>query len=69
MSTPDDSIRDDLQRRAEELFHDAVDLPPAQRAEFIDRRCGEDRVLSDSVRRLLDAFEKIDGFLEQTPIE
>ena len=69
MTPPDDSIRDDRRRRAEKLFQEAVDLSPDERTEFIDRRCGEDRPLRESVRRLLVAFEKIDDFLVRTPIE
>lgn len=50
--------------RLEELFHAALDLPPADRAEFLDRRCAGDRALRDEVDSLLAASTDADDFLE-----
>jgi serine/threonine protein kinase/WD40 repeat protein len=61
-------MQDDLLRRAEQLFQEAVELPREARENFLERHCGEDRPLHDLARRLLDAHESMGDFLEGTPI-
>jgi tetratricopeptide (TPR) repeat protein len=39
--------------RVEDLFYAAVDLPPEQRAAFLDEQCGDDAGLRAAVERLL----------------
>lgn len=48
---------DDLWLRADRLFDEALDLPPGQRASFLDRTCGGDTQLRGLVERLLNAAE------------
>jgi serine/threonine protein kinase len=48
---------DDLWLRADRLFDEALDLPPSQRASFLDRACGGDTQLRGLVERLLNASE------------
>jgi serine/threonine protein kinase len=47
----------DLWQRADGIFDEALDLPPAQRAAFLDRACGGDSQLRALVERLLNAAE------------
>jgi serine/threonine-protein kinase len=47
----------DLWQRADGIFDEALDLPPAQRAAFLDRACGGDAQLRALVERLLNAAE------------
>ncbi|HEX6886333.1 MAG TPA: serine/threonine-protein kinase [Planctomycetota bacterium] len=41
-------------REVETLFHEALDLPPAERAALLARRCGRDTALRAAVQALLD---------------
>lgn len=45
--------KDDLWSRADGIFDEALDLPPGERAAFLDRACGEDGELRALVGRLL----------------
>ncbi len=40
-------------KRVEELFNAALDLPAERRDAFLDRACGPDRTLLETVLRLL----------------
>ncbi len=42
-------------RQAEALFHDALQQPAAERAEYVRRQCGDDQLLLRNVEQLLDA--------------
>ncbi len=57
-------MTNDLLRRAEELFDEAAELPLAARERFLEERCGEDRELRESLRRLLDALDSMGDFME-----
>ena len=57
-------MTNDLLRRAEELFDEAAELPLAARERFLEQRCGEDRELRESLRRLLDALDSMGDFME-----
>jgi len=50
-------------RRAEALFHEALQRPSTERAEFLRQRCGDDVQLIHDVERLLAADAGEDGFL------
>src|SRR5450755_2265781 len=52
--------------RANQLFSDALELPADERQPFVQRECGGDINLGESVLRLLLRFENLGGFL-QTP--
>lgn len=55
-------------RRVETLFHEALDVEPAQRAAFLDRECKGDAALRKEVEELLASSEKATLLLAQ-PIE
>ncbi len=52
-------------RRAEELFHAALDRAPEERGAFLDTACGEDSELRRLVETLISKDELADGFLER----
>jgi len=54
----------DLWRRAEQLFHDALERPLEERQAFLDRTCGDDRTLRHLVDTLISKDEQADGMLE-----
>ncbi len=53
----------DQQREAEDLFHEALDLSPDERAAFIDRSCGDDSALRTELESLLAADRRATDFL------
>lgn len=53
--------------RVEELFHGAVDLPPATRREWLLGQCGGDEELLRRVQALLDADAEAED-LERSPV-
>ena len=56
--------------REEELFTQALDLPEASRADFLQRRCRHDAALRRRVAALLQAHADAANFLEtRTPFE
>jgi non-specific serine/threonine protein kinase/serine/threonine-protein kinase len=55
----------DLWARVVDLFGQACDLPPADRAAWLASACGDDDALRRSVWSLLEAYETDPGFLEQ----
>jgi len=52
-------------RRAEALFHDALELPVGGRAAFVRQRCGADETLRHDVESLLAAHEQASGYFDQ----
>ncbi|HXD01016.1 MAG TPA: serine/threonine-protein kinase, partial [Verrucomicrobiae bacterium] len=50
--------------REEAIFDGALQLPPAQRAAYVDAACGADTELRRRVQALLEAHEKAGGFLD-----
>ncbi len=57
-------MSDDRWRRIEELFHQAADLVPAERAAFLDRACAGDQGFRHEVESLLAADAPQDRFLQ-----
>jgi serine/threonine protein kinase len=53
--------------REESLFDAALELPPGERAAFLDKECGQGTALRRRVAALLEAYGKSDGFLEAPP--
>ena len=49
-----------------EVFNAALELPPAERAAYLDRACAGDAALRLRVEELLKANEAAGGFLEDT---
>lgn len=54
-------------RRAEELFHRAVDLPDQSRAELLERECAGDEALFHEVQTLLNHHRTDDSLLAAGP--
>jgi hypothetical protein len=50
-------------RRIEEVFHEAVDLAPRDRAAFLDHTCAGDSELRRQVESLLASDDSKDGML------
>ena len=57
----------ELWRRAEELFHAALERPPEDRGAFLDEACGENSELRRYVQMLVSTDEGAGSFLE-TPL-
>lgn len=58
-------MKKDLWRRAEELFHSALERPPEARRAFLDEACGEDAELRRQVEMLVSKDEQAGSFLEK----
>lgn len=54
----------DQERRLEEVFSAARDLPPPERAAFLDRACGGDTELRRQADSLLAAHQQAGQFLQ-----
>jgi len=53
------------EQAAEQLFGEALDLPPDQRQVFLDRMCADKPALRRMVEDLLDENDRLSGFLSQ----
>lgn len=53
----------DRWHRIQEIFHDALELPPTERAAFVAAACGQDAALEHRVRAMLEADAR-DAFLD-----
>ena len=51
-------------QRRWDLFHEALEKTPDQRAAFLDQACGDDRPLRDDLDRLLASHEQGSGILD-----
>jgi serine/threonine-protein kinase len=60
-------MKRELWRRAEDLFHAALERSPDARRAFLDETCGEDGELRQQVQRLISKDEHAGSFLE-TPV-
>jgi len=60
-------MRQELWRRAEELFHASLERSPEDRRAFLDEACGADTELRAQVERLVSKDEQAGSFLE-TPV-
>ena len=50
------------------LFSDALECPENERAEFLNRVCGDDPELKSEVEKFLDLYQEEDSFLEKPAI-
>ncbi|MCI0336004.1 MAG: hypothetical protein L0226_00360, partial [Acidobacteria bacterium] len=50
-------------RRVEELFHDALEIAPGHRAQFLDRACAGDETIRREVESLLAAHPRPENLL------
>jgi eukaryotic-like serine/threonine-protein kinase len=57
MNQPLGTVRPDEFRRIREVFESAAELPPADRARFVETACGGDSQLMLHVQRMLKADE------------
>ena len=48
----------DMFPKAQELFLDAINLPPSQWGQFLDGACGKDQSLRQRMGKLLDAHQE-----------
>jgi eukaryotic-like serine/threonine-protein kinase len=55
--------------RLRALFEQAIDLPPAERAEFLDRQCGGDTSLRERIWALIATAEQAGDFLGEVADE
>lgn len=51
--------------QANEIFGEAVSLPPGERTDFVRQRCGADLELAETVLNLLSNFDKVGSFLHE----
>jgi len=58
-------MKQELWRRAENLFHAALERPPEARRAFLDEACGEDTELRRQVELLVSKDEEAGSFLEK----
>ena len=56
----------DQERRLEEIFNAARNLPPQERAAFLERACGGDAELRRQADSLLAAHDQAGDFLHHT---
>ena len=59
------AMKQDLWRKAEELFHAALERPPEARRAFLDEACGEDTELRQQVEMLISKDEQAGSLLEK----
>ena len=52
-------------QRTKKILADAVELPLAERSEFVSQACEGDEELASSVHKLLGAHEEVNSFLEE----
>src|SRR5262245_57233208 len=52
-------------RQVEDLFHEALDRAPGDRAAFLDAACAGDRAMREQVECLLDSFDEAGDFIEK----
>ncbi|MBN1566368.1 MAG: protein kinase [Acidobacteria bacterium] len=62
-------MNQELWRRAEEIFHAALERPPETRRAFLDEACGEDAELRRQVEVLLSKDAQAGSFLEKPALE
>ncbi|MCH9647531.1 MAG: serine/threonine-protein kinase [Deltaproteobacteria bacterium] len=56
-------------QRVKAVVAEALELPPAQRSDFLDRSCGEQPALRREVESLLESYDSAGGFLESPAAE
>ncbi len=55
-------------QKVREVFDSALSRPPEERAEYLERACGEDKTLLSEVRSLFDSLESAESFLEKPAV-
>jgi len=60
----EDGERSERWRRVERLYHDALELPPAERTAFLRDACGSDARLRQEVEALISVAPDAEHFLE-----
>jgi serine/threonine-protein kinase len=65
LSAREPAISRELWRRAEELFHAALERTPEERPPFLDAACGGDSELRRLVETLVSKDEQVSRFLEE----
>ncbi|HKA18464.1 MAG TPA: PDZ domain-containing protein [Blastocatellia bacterium] len=55
-------------RQLSKLYHDALELEPAQRSAFLDDACGVDEALRREVESLIASHQQVEGFIEAPAI-
>jgi serine/threonine protein kinase len=58
-------MKQDLWRKAEELFHAVLERSPEERSAFLDSACGQDTELRRQVELLVSAEENAGSFLDK----
>ncbi len=61
-------MNDRLGASADDVFLDALDLPPEQRSGFLDRACAGDAAVRSEVESLLNAHQRAESFMEKPAI-
>src|SRR5262245_32088774 len=61
---PSSDLTEPLSERGQAIFDGALQLPPQQRAAYVEQACANDPTLCHQVKTVLDAHEKADGFLD-----
>ena len=59
----------ELWHRVEDMYHRALDIDESRRAEFLDRSCGDDRVLRREVESLLAHEKSARHFIESPALD
>lgn len=54
-------------RQIEELYHDALELAPADRSSFLAKACDGDEDLRREIESLLSSHEEVESFIEKPP--
>lgn len=55
-------------RLIDELFHEAVDLAPIERGDFLEGACGGDVSLRAEIEKLIDGSDRAGTFIEASPL-
>ena len=62
-------MSDSSVKQVEEVFHEALELPAAERDRYLRNSCSGNNALYDEVCSLLAAWEKSQEFLEKPALE
>jgi len=57
-------MKPDRWRKVDELFEAALDVPPQERAAFLDKACGSDRELRREVEKMLSFERQAEDFIQ-----
>jgi len=55
-------------QRLNDLVHEALARPPAERADYVARECGDDAALAAEVAELLASHDPAEGLMERPAI-